>query len=92
MALIPAAAGKLQCFCTLAALLLVVGIAQAQAPPFKVLAIVPSVQDEANDQPYGLDGQQDLTVLFSRSVIALGSDFDNTTFTTGNGHPAFRTS
>jgi hypothetical protein len=66
----------------LLALLNVFGVAEGQAPQFKVLAIVPSVQ-ATNDQPYGLDAQQDLTVLFSRSVIALGSDFDNSTFTTG---------
>jgi hypothetical protein len=58
------------------------GVSNGQAPQLRVIAIVPTAA-ENSAEPYGLDATQDLTVLFSRPVIALGSDFDNSSFTTG---------
>ena len=57
-------------------------------PAHQVNAIIPS--DEAgssSSSSYSLGGTQDLTVIFSRSVIALGSDFGNDEFTSGDQAP-----
>lgn len=53
----------------------------------QVRSIIPTNTDPSDASPYMLDTQQDLTVLFSRPVIALGSDYDNTEYTTGSDRP-----
>lgn len=51
------------------------------------MAIVPGNAGGTEAQAYTLDPQQDVTVMFTLPVIALGSDYDSADFTTGDKKP-----